>query len=293
MQAVKLNFPLAKSAGNLYQAQKQFPHSKTWVGQALGQVDLPAREDSLLGLAFSYDFSEKDAPKVTETLSHFTSVDFSMGTFSGKVLAAMLASPLVELRLDFAALSKEDLENLAKQESIETLWFTGASLRDEQLVHLGPLPKLTSLALKSTALSSRALELMSGAGFQSLRRLHLPANIDDQGAEFLARGGSLITELDLSFSKISDAAGKALASLKLETLYLNDTAFGDAGLEQLKESPTLKVLFLNGSKISDKGLTQLAEMPALEHLELRDTKITEMGAARLRGKLKDCAVFGP
>ncbi|HNN61568.1 MAG TPA: hypothetical protein PKH78_00925, partial [Candidatus Obscuribacter sp.] len=73
----------------------------------------------------------------------------------------------------------------------------------------------------------------------------------------------------------------------------NDTAFGDAGLEQLKESPTLKVLFLNGSKISDKGLTQLAEMPALEHLELRDTKITEMGAARLRGKLKDCAVFGP
>ncbi len=177
MQAVKLNFPLAKSAGNLYQAQKNFPHSKTWVGQALGQIDLPAREDSLLGLAFSYDFSEKDAPKVTETLSHFTSVDFSMGTFSGKVLAAMLASPLVELRLDFAALSKEDLENLAKQESIETLWFTGASLRDEQLVHLGPLPKLTSLALKSTALSSRALELMSGAGFQSLRRLHLPAKV--------------------------------------------------------------------------------------------------------------------
>ncbi len=292
MQAVKLNFPLAKSAGNLYQAQKQFPHSKTWVGQALGQVELPAREDSLLGLAFSYDFSEKDAPKVTD-LSHFTSVDFSMGAFSSKVLAAMLQSPLVELRLDFAALSKEDLENLAKQESIETIWFTGASLRDEQLANLGTLPRLTSLALKSTALSSRALELMGGAGFQSLRRLHLPANIDDQGVDFLVRGESLITELDLSFSKISDAAGKALASLKIETLYLNDTAFGDAGLEQLKNSPTLKVLFLNGSKITDKGLTQLAEMSALEHLELRDTKITEMGAARLRGKLKDCAVFGP
>lgn len=290
MQAVKLHFPLARSAGNLYLAQRAFPHSKTWVGQAQNQVALEIKDDSLLGLAFSYDFNDKELPKVAESLKQLESADFSMCTFSSGVLSGLAESKLVELRLDFAAISGKDLEVIGKIQSLETIWLTGASVRDEQLLLIKDLPSLTSLTLKSTSLTSHALANLC-KGFESLKRLHLPASIDDSGPAYLSEGRSRINELDISYSKISNCCAPHLAQLGLETLYLNDTEIGDDALSELSQSKTLKVLFLNGTLITDKGLNHLENLTTLEHLELRDTRITEIGAARLRSKLKDCAVF--
>lgn len=293
---VTLNFPLAKSAGNLYFASKAYPHTKTWIGQAAGQLTVKAGpnmpEAQLLGLSFSYDFNDKELPKVTEAVAQLTSADFSMCTFSSSVLAGVISSPLVELRLDFAALSVQDLEKLSQTPSLETLWLTGTSIRDEQLKTLAVLPALTSIALKSTNISSQALSHL--ANYPALQRLHLPTSIDDKGVELLAVGGSKINELDLSYCKITDKAAESLARLSnLTMLYLNDTELGDAAMEKLSQAPKLEVLLLNGTKISDKGMGFLQEMQGLKHLEFRDTKVTEMGSARLRSKLKDCDTFGP
>lgn len=293
---VTLNFPLAKSAGNLYFASKAYPHTKTWIGQGAGQITVKVSpnspQDQLLGLSFSYDFSDKELPKVAEAIAQLTSADFSMCTFSSSVLNGVITSPLVELRLDFAALSTQDLEKLSQTPSLETLWLTGTSIRDEQLKSLADLPVLSTMALKSTNITSQALSHL--ATYPALKRLHLPTGIDDKGAELLAAGGSKINELDLSYCKITDKAAESLAKLsELTMLYLNDTDLGDAAMEKLSQAPKLEVLLVNGTKLTDKGMGFLQDMQGLKHLEFRDTKVTEMGAARLRSKLKDCDTFGP
>jgi Leucine-rich repeat (LRR) protein len=130
------------------------------------------------------------------------------------------------------------------------------------------------------------------AALPSLKTLHLPNSVGDSGVAALAQSKSL-ADLDISYSKISCKAIAALSQLKsLHTLYVNDTGLGDEAVADFKNIFGLKVLFLNGTKVSDKSIDQLAEAN-LEHLELRDTRATEIGIARLRSKLRDCAIFGP
>ncbi len=292
MQDVKLSFPLARSAGNLYFAGNQFPHSKTWVGQAAGQVNLKMDKAQLLGLAFSYDFNDKETAKVQESIDQLTSADYSMCSFNTGVLKAVTKSQLIEMRLDFATVGQADLDIVGNLSTIETLWLTGSSIRDEQLDKLAKLPKLTTLALKSTAISEHGLKHLKQ--FKTLQRLHLPSTISDPAVAVLTDVLPQVEELDLSFSKITDNATADLAKLpKLTTLYLNDTEITDAALAPLAQSKSINVLFLNGTKVTDNGIAALSDLTTLEHLELRDTRVTEMGAQRLKSKLKDCAVFGP
>lgn len=283
---VSLNFQSKKSAGNLYLGARVFPHTRTWVGQASGPVKLSLPQGDLLGIAISYEFEHKQCRE----LGDFTSLDLSMCAYSSEILLGTLtASKLKELRLDFQNLSLGDFENIARVETLETLWLTGTSVRDE---HLGKLQNLalSNLAIKNTAISDQGFAYLSK--FPSLSRLHAPTTIGDSGVSKLSSSNSL-TELDVSFSQISDEAAKTLATMaKLEALYLNDTNIQDTAIANLKGSK-VKVLFLNGTKITDQCLEALGSLDKLEHLELRDTRITEIGAARLRSKLKECAIFGP
>jgi len=287
-----LTFPAQHTLGNLYLSKQVFPHNRTWVGQAAGEAKLNLPPESMIGLALSHDVDAKMAEGSAAALNQIHSMDLSTSKYSAPFLAAMMKlSALRELRLDFLTLSTQDFINLNESSCLETLWLTGSSVDDQMLPVLQGVKSLTSLILKSTKISNSSMKAL--ATLPKLKNLHLPATITDDGAEALSQSAS-IEDLDLSYTALSAAAIKSLAVLKtLSTLYVNDTTLGDDSVAYVKDMPALKVLFLNGTQITDKCLDSLAEAAQLEHLELRDTKVTEIGIARLRGKMKDCAIFGP
>lgn len=287
-----LTFPAQQTLGNLYLSKRVFPHNRTWIGQAAGQVKLSLPAESTIGLALAHDVDGKMAESNAAALLQIHSMDLSTARYSAAFLATMMKlSALSELRLDFLTLSTQDFVNLNESSSLETLWLTGSSVDDQMLALLQGVKTLTSLTLKSTKISNNSMKAL--ASLPKLKNLHLPATISDQGIEALAQSPS-IEDLDISYTTVTAAALKSLTSLKsLSTLYVNDTNLADDCVSYIKEIPGLKVLFLNGTQVTDKCVDQLAEASQLEHLELRDTKVTEIGIARLRGKMKDCAIFGP
>lgn len=287
-----LTFTGKNTLGNLYHSRLTFPHNRTWVGQAHGEVKLNVPPETIIGLALGHDVDARAAQANATALAQILSMDLSTSQYSPAFLAALLKlSPLVELRLDFLTLASQDFINLNESTSLETLWLTGSSVSDEMLPLIQGIKTLTSLTVKSTRISDASMKAL--AALPALKNLHLPATIGDSGAESLAQSKS-IEDLDLSYTSISARALKALAALKtLSTLYVNDTTLNDDSMVEVQNLKNLKVLFLNGTQITDKSVEHLSEASQLEHLELRDTKITEIGIARLRGKLKDCAIFGP
>ncbi|MBP9091666.1 hypothetical protein KBI23_11590 [bacterium] len=287
-----LIFPSKTTLGNLYLSKRTFPHNRSWIGQASGEVKLSLPEQSIIGLAMAHDVDARTAEGSASALGQITSMDLSTSQYSPAFLAAILKlSTLVELRLDFLNLTSQDFVNLNEATALETLWLTGSSINDQILPLVQGVKTLTSLTIKSTKISDASMKAL--AALPQLKNLHLPATISDSGVIDLASSSS-IEDLDLSYTTITGKALSALADLKsLSTLYVNDTNLTDDSMAEVKNIRGLKVLFLNGTKVTDKCLEQLADATQLEHLELRDTKVTEIGIARLRSKLKDCAIFGP
>jgi Leucine-rich repeat (LRR) protein len=287
-----LIFPSKSTLGNLYLSKRTFPHNRSWIGQASGEVKLSLPEQSIIGLAMAHDVDARSAEASATALGQITSMDLSTSQYSPAFLAAILKlSRLVELRLDFLNLTSQDFVNLNEATALETLWLTGSSINDQILPLVQGVKTLTSLTIKSTKISDASMKAL--AALPLLKNLHLPASISDNGVADLSASSSL-EDLDLSYTTITAKALASLSNLKsLSTLYVNDTTLSDDSMAEVKNIKGLKVLFLNGTKVTDKCLEQLAEAAQLEHLELRDTKVTEIGIARLRSKLKDCAIFGP
>ena len=294
-QDLSLTFPTKPSLGNLYVCRREFPHNRSWLGQAAGTVDIKVPDDHLVGLAFASTTLAKHISEHKAAIASLASADLSTTTLNAPLLQAVFeTSKLVEIRLDFLPLSGEVLTEFAAGRGLEdltTLWLTGTSVTDSDLKAFQNLKAIKHLALKSTPITDGAMAIL--ATFAKLSHLHLPRQISDDGLTALSQSKSLL-ELDLSYSSITDQGLAAIKNMpQLETLYVNDTAITDSGLSQLKGHPGLKVLFLNGTKVTDRGLDELVAVENLHHLELRDTSATEIGSARLRTKLKDCAVFGP
>ncbi|MBS2008199.1 MAG: hypothetical protein JST01_14215 [Cyanobacteria bacterium SZAS TMP-1] len=292
---LSLNFPAKPSLGNLYVCRKEFPHNRSWLGQAAGTVELKVPPEHLAGLAFASTTLSKHLTENQAAIANLASADLSTTTLTAPLLQALFEiTELVEIRLDFLPLSGEVLTEFARGKGLTklvTLWLTGTSITDGDLLAFQNLAAIQHLALKSTPITNAALATL--AKFPNLTHLHLPRQINDSGLEALSASKSLL-ELDLSYSSITDGGLAFIKAMpQLETLYVNDTAISDAGLAHLAGHPGLKVLFLNGTKVTDKGIEQLAKVENLVHLELRDTTATEIGAARLKAKLKDCAIFGP
>ena len=287
-----LTFPSKTTLGNLYLSKRTFPHNRSWIGQASGEVKLSLPDQSIIGLAMAHDVDARTAEGSAAALAQITSMDLSTAQYSPAFLAAILKlSTLVELRLDFLNLTSQDFVNLNEATALETLWLTGSTINDQILPLVQGVKTLTSLTIKSTKITDASMKAL--AALPHLKNLHLPATISDSGVIDLTASAS-IEDLDISYTTITAKSLAALANLKsLSTLYVNDTTLSDDSMAEVKNIKGLKVLFLNGTKVTDKCLEQLAEATQLEHLELRDTKVTEIGIARLRSKLKDCAIFGP
>lgn len=287
---ISLSFPKV-TLGNLYTSARVFPHSRSWVGQAAGEIKVTLSDNQMLGLALAGEVDIRTLESCAQSIGSLNSMDLSTATYSPNLLAAILKlTKLIELRLDFLSLTSQDFVNLNECPSLQTIWLTGTSTKDDFLPLLKGLGALENIVLKGTVVSDQGMAAL--AALPCLKILHLPASTGDHGAATLAQSPSL-ADLDISYSAVTAQGIEALTALKsLHTLYVNDTGLADEAANHFKNMPALKVLFLNGTKVSDKCLDQLAETD-LEHLELRDTKVTEIGIARLRNKLRDCAIFGP
>jgi len=191
---------------------------------------------------------------------------------------------------------------------------------DKCAQHLKHLTGLRELSLESTSVGEQGIRSL--LGIKSLERLTLPKGCTDAGLAEVAelrslrglyirenritnKGVAHLTKLsnleELSIgggyrdevgtvhkSRINDAALVHLAKLgSLRYLMLND-GFTDAGLEYLKNIPSLRILNLGHRPITDAGMPHLAQLTWLENLGLFNTKVTDKGLVHLKamGSLK-------
>jgi hypothetical protein len=145
---------------------------------------------------------------------------------------------------------------------------------------------LQTLGLNNNEVTDAALQALREVGL--LHALSWASGKDGQRPT----GPNDVVELDLSFSKITNAGLKHVAEFKqLQTLKLYLTPIGDAGLMELAGLQQLQTLDLNSTKVSDQGLKELARLPRLHTLSLGGTKVSDAGVAELRKALPKLEVF--
>jgi serine/threonine-protein kinase len=99
---------------------------------------------------------------------------------------------------------------------------------------------------------------------------------------------SVLKELYLDGTEITDTGVKKLVHLPLNVLDLSHTNISDQSLAYLKQMPQLTTLKLDATRIDDRGLREVSEMKQLYHLSLCGTRITDTGIANLTQLAKLC-----
>lgn len=95
-----------------------------------------------------------------------------------------------------------------------------------------------------------------------------------------------LVDLNLSRSKISDAAAATLAGMKnLRRLNLANTGVTDAAADQIAALAGLEYLNLVGTKVTDAAMPKFEKIAALKKLYVWQTGVTKPAAEALHGKL--------
>jgi hypothetical protein len=158
------------------------------------------------------------------------------------------------------------------------------NLTDAALAQAGQLQSIAFLDLFESCDSGEVTDvgLVHLARNRSLASLRLGPGITDVGVAHLA-GLTQLKDLRLdSAANITDGAMTTITKLvALQTLSLQYTQAGDAGLAKLSMLPHLKELVLSATLVTDAGLSTLSRMRTLTMLALSDTAITDAGVAKL------------
>ncbi len=168
--------------------------------------------------------------------------------------------------------SPSAMADIATLDHLTYLDLFNTSANDDVVGALRPLDKLAGLDLSGTAISDAASGHISE--LTALRRLSLGwTDLTSEGVGALARRTTL-THLSLRGVSIDASALRAIASLPLEHLDLQETALGDLELEALADlSPTLAHLNLAYSAVTQDGVALLAAFPRLRALVLRGSAV--------------------
>jgi hypothetical protein len=127
---------------------------------------------------------------------------------------------------------------------------------DALMVHIGRLPKVESVNLRSSAVTDAGMAHL--APLKALRFLSLwGTRITDNGLKHL-EGTQELRQLDLSVTRITDAGLAIVGRLKnLETLSLNHTAVTDAGLLRLTALNRCKAINARDTKVTPAGIAAM------------------------------------
>lgn len=120
------------------------------------------------------------------------------------------------------------------------------------------------------------------AKMQGLSALNMPGatELTDRAIQSL-RGLSGLVELDLSWTKLTDASAPHLASFpKLRKLTLAGTMLGDSACERLGHLETLQEINLRSTQITSTGLLQLSKLPNLKTLDVSGNDLKRDGLER-------------
>jgi len=187
--------------------------------------------------------------------------------------------PVVAVDLFHSRAADEDLIHLNSFPRLESL-YTGESITDRGMTHIGKLRSLRSLHLGAPTITDDGLKHVRE--LKELRSLSLGGTkITDAGLTHLTGLGKL-RHLSVVHTGITD---DGLAKLKvlpqIEDLWLGGCKITDAGLAHLSAFATIRSLYLSGPKITDAGMKHLGKLTHMRDLNLNRTAITDQGMAHL------------
>ncbi len=118
-----------------------------------------------------------------------------------------------------------------------------------------------------------------------------PSIITDKEMELLRPLAANITDLDLSDTKVTDAALAIVGTCtRLTKLNLSNTGVTDAGIASLKTCPNLDWLAAHSTAVSDASLDTLKTLRKLKHVYLWKTRVSPSSAADLQKALPGSTV---
>jgi hypothetical protein len=241
---------------------------------------------------------QKEAVEVIERLGgrvEYTEYSVSGSDWRRRLLGDdfVRAVGLVELHSYFGdSPSDEDLAHLGGLPKLESLSLVSNRVTDAGLVHIGSLSTLKRLHLFSPEISDAGLIHLEN--LTDLRELVLTGTrITDAGLVHL-EGLSKLEYLDLEGTEVTGAGFRHLENLSaLKFLVLNRTPTTDEQLAYLKQYKTLSWLELCDTQVSDSGLVYLKSLSNLRQLHLPGTQVTPQGVAQLQQELPACEIVYP
>lgn len=203
------------------------------------------------------------------------------GTGAPQVCGQPLVKETVDVRLVGCKVSKGDMERVAEQTQLRTLFVSWADLAPDAAPLLGKMTGIETLHVYDAP--DEAIALIKD--LKNLRQLYLRecTKMTDAGVGHAA-GLIDLVELSVSHSQVGDAGLAKLEGLsKLELLDLSSTRVTDAGLAALGDFKSLRMLYLASTPVTDAGLVHVAKLPRLETLSLAYTEVTDAGLLPLEG----------
>ncbi len=232
-------------------------------------------------------------------LPHLRSLGLSRSSVTDLALSQLKTlETLRYLDLDETAVSDEGLLRVARLTGLEFLSLERTEISDVGLGHLAPLIALAELRLGRTKITNAGLEGLGG--LTRLRHLDL----SDTCVTDVRRLALLpnLTELTLDRTPITAASCTILGELiglrklrvtgtgvdagilaplarlrQLDTLSLQGSKLGGAGVETLSGLTALRSLNLACACLSDSDLSHLASLPCLAHVDLSFNGVGDVG----------------
>jgi len=157
---------------------------------------------------------------------------------------------------------------------LQSLDLSGASVRDDDLMHVAAMDQLSDLDLSDTQIGDAGVRHLAGLSLTRLILRRCP--VTDAGLDSIGRI-QFLEELSLSGAPITSAGIAQLKPLRqLTRLYLNDTAVDDSGLPDLAQLSSLEGLALRDTKVSDVQIGVLGQLPRLRILHLGGVNVSDM-----------------
>ena len=194
---------------------------------------------------------------------------------------------LKSLKHRSTAVSDYGMQQLSRNESIESLLIQDFSITNEAGPHIAKLKKLTQLEVfRCQGFGNDGILAFKGLPLERLTLRDLPI-VDDQALEVFKELPSLHRLYVHEISGISDSGLKNLESLQsLELLDLwSIPQMTDATIEVIAALPNLKELSIRSTNVSDAAVDQLLAMPSLQSLTFKENgAVTEAGLQKLATK---------
>jgi tRNA A-37 threonylcarbamoyl transferase component Bud32 len=164
------------------------------------------------------------------------------------------------------------------EEFVTSLHLGNTPVTDEDLAGFPPLPKLETVDLSGTAVTSRGIAFLKSSA-ELKGALFTGSKIDSSALGVLATSPHL-TQLQLGGCPVSDLSALT-GHPALMRLNLYGCPITDDSLRAIRSCPRLRFLVLSDTKLSDAGVAELAGHPELYSLYLWKTPCTDKSAEHL------------